>query len=213
MTLAAVLGFYLLTLGWPPSLIQNSAPASQAQHSQSQNTEPAQASTPSTSQTPSSTSQAKPAPAKPRHHKKPLPPNCSNAPTPLNPAPGASADATKAAGSQNASSAASPALPPCPPPKKVVRNGGSDEPAIQLTGGTSAEQAAHQNSTNELTAATEENLKKIAGSQLSPSQQDTVTQIKEFLNQSKSAVAEGDLERGQNLAQKAHLLSEELVKP
>jgi hypothetical protein len=95
-----------------------------------------------------------------------------------------------------------------------VRNGGSDEPTVQLTGGTTAEQASHQRSTtDQLTTATEENLKKIAGRQLNPSQQEMVSQIKQFMEQSKAAVAAGDLERGHNLALKAHLLSDELVKP
>jgi hypothetical protein len=40
-----------------------------------------------------------------------------------------------------------------------------------------------------------------------------VSQIKQFMEQSKAAVAAGDLERGHNLALKAHLLSDELVKP
>jgi len=62
-------------------------------------------------------------------------------------------------------------------------------------------------------AATDENLKKIEGRQLTASQQDMVNQVKEFIDQSKKAVATGHLERGHNLAQKAHLLSEELVKP
>lgn len=59
---------------------------------------------------------------------------------------------------------------------------------------------------------TEENLKKIAGRQLSPSQQDMVTQIRQFMDQSKHAVGAGDLERARTLAWKAQLLSEELVK-
>jgi hypothetical protein len=33
------------------------------------------------------------------------------------------------------------------------------------------------------------------------------------MDQSKTAVAAGDLARGHNLAQKAHLLSQELLKP
>ncbi len=84
---------------------------------------------------------------------------------------------------------------------------------MQFTAGDTAQQAAQQRSSDALKSATEENLKKIAGRQLTPSQQETVTQINEFLEQSKSAIAEGDLERGHNLALKAHLLSEELVKP
>lgn len=61
--------------------------------------------------------------------------------------------------------------------------------------------------------ATEENLKKIEGRQLNPSQWEMVTQIKQFREQSKTAAAAGDLDRAHNLALKAHLLSEELVKP
>jgi uncharacterized protein YaiL (DUF2058 family) len=104
-------------------------------------------------------------------------------------------------------------LPPCPPPRKVVRNGGSDEPTVQLTGGTTARQAAQQYSTDQLTSATEENLKQIAGRQLTPSQQEMVSQIKQFMEQARTAIAAGDLERGHNLALKAQLLSDELVKP
>jgi len=62
-------------------------------------------------------------------------------------------------------------------------------------------------------AATEENLKKIEGRQLNPSQQEMVNQIKQFREQSKTAAAAGDLDRAHNLAVKAHLLSDELVKP
>jgi hypothetical protein len=40
-----------------------------------------------------------------------------------------------------------------------------------------------------------------------------VNQIKEFMEQSKKAIAAGDVQRGRNLAVKAQLLSDELVKP
>jgi hypothetical protein len=62
-------------------------------------------------------------------------------------------------------------------------------------------------------AAIEGNLKKIEGRQLNPSQQEMVNQIKQFREQSKSAAAAGDLDRAHNLAMKAHLLSDELLKP
>jgi hypothetical protein len=60
---------------------------------------------------------------------------------------------------------------------------------------------------------TDANLKKIAGRQLSSSEQDMVNQIRQFMAQSKAAVDSGDLERARTLAWKAQLLSEELVKP
>ncbi len=226
MNLAVILGVCWLSLGSP----QNATP-SQPQTPPSQNAEPTQSAPAPTGQAPTSPAQTKPSPNRPRHHKKAVPPNCSNAPTATNPTAGAPADSTNStgdggsAGSTEAgpteSGSAKPgsgnagatALPPCPPPKKVVRNGGSDEPAVQLTGGTPAEQSVHQRSTEELTFATEENLKRIAGRQLSPGQQEMVNQINQFLDQSKTAVAAGDLERGHNLALKAHLLSDELVKP
>jgi hypothetical protein len=56
-------------------------------------------------------------------------------------------------------------------------------------------------------------LKKIAGTQLTANQQDMVNQIHQFMDQSKSAVTAGDLERARTLAWKAQLLSEELVSP
>jgi hypothetical protein len=113
-----------------------------------------------------------------------------------------------------ATNAGAAAAKPCPPPKVVVKNGGSDEPTVQLKENTTAEQASQERSTTEqLTAATEGNLKRIAGRQLTPSQQEMVNQVKEFMEQSKKAIAAGDLERGHNLAMKARLLSDELVKP
>jgi hypothetical protein len=115
--------------------------------------------------------------------------------------------------STGAENATTPTLPPCPTPKKVVRNGGSAEPSIQLVGGGTAEQTAQHRTIDQLTAATTENLKKLEGRQLDPTQQDMVSQIKQFMDQSKTAVAAGDLERGNNLATKARLLSDELVKP
>ncbi|MGA6983910.1 MAG: hypothetical protein WCC95_14530 [Candidatus Sulfotelmatobacter sp.] len=100
---------------------------------------------------------------------------------------------------------------PCPLPKVVVKDGGSNETAVQLKG-TSNEQQ-ERSTTEQITAATEDNLKKVAGRTLDTSQEQTLSQVKEFLEQSKTAIAEGDLERGHDLAMKARLLSDELVKP
>lgn len=213
---------------------QDTAPVTQPQSPQAQSTEPTQPVPSPNNQTSNSSGQVKPSPKRPRHRKKTPP--CSNSPTALNPAVLDPADATNPAGvestnagsknagsknpgstiagSANADSAKDgSALKPCPPPRKVVRNGGSEEPKVQLRGGTDAEHASHQRSTEELRVATEENLKKMAGRQLNPSQQEMVSQIKQFMEQSKTAAAAGDLQRGHNLAVKARLLSEELVKP
>ncbi len=105
-------------------------------------------------------------------------------------------------------------MKPCPPPKVVVRDGGTAEPTVKLKGGGSPEQASQQRfTTDQLAQATDANLKKITELSLTPSQQEIVGQIKQFMEKSKAAVAAGDLERGHNLAMKAHLLSDELLKP
>jgi hypothetical protein len=101
----------------------------------------------------------------------------------------------------------------CPPQKTVVRNGGTSEPEVQLTQGGGAAQAQQRSITDQLLGSTEENLKKIAGRELTPTQQDMVSQIRQYMAQSKEAVTAGDTERSRMLAQKAQLLSDELVKP
>lgn len=116
----------------------------------------------------------------------------------------------------NASAQASDTAPSkdCPPPKIIVRHGGTKDPSIQLAGAPKADQSAQKRDTiNQLLGVTDQNLKKTAGMQLSPDQQDTVTQTRQFIDQSKAAMAEGDLERARTLAWKAELLSEDLVNP
>ncbi|MFZ0420239.1 MAG: hypothetical protein WAM04_19200 [Candidatus Sulfotelmatobacter sp.] len=219
MTLAAILAIYFLSvagpgLGSPADMRaaaqgqapeQNSAATSHPQPPPAQTTSPPPASAAPAGQAQTSPSPAKPS-AKPRaHHKKANVPDCAT---------------SSVAGSADAHSAptepvggAAP-VKPCPPPIIVIKNGGSDEPVVELKGNTSAEQASYQRFTTEqLTAATEENLKKIGGRELKPGEQEMVSQIKQFMEQAKSAVTEGDLNRGHNLAVKARLLSDELVKP
>lgn len=101
----------------------------------------------------------------------------------------------------------------CAPPKTVVKNGGTSEPVEQLTGGEGAAQAQDRSTTDQLLETTESNLKKIAGHPLSATQQEMVSQIRQYMTQSKEAVKDGDTERGRTLAQKAQLLSDELTKP
>jgi hypothetical protein len=210
MHLAAILTIYLLSMGSPGP--GRSTPEVRGQASQqsskattdpstpqaTQSPQPAPASTGSTS---TAATQAKPAAQSKRRKKKSVP--CSTSPAALNTTPGTATTAAKAGTGAN----------PCPPPKKVVRNGGSEEPSIQLVGGTNADHDSQQRSTEQLTAATDDNLKKVAGRQLTPTQQDMVNQVKQFMDQSKAAAASGNLERSRNLAQKANLLSQELLKP
>jgi len=78
----------------------------------------------------------------------------------------------------------------------------------------SEEQAAHQReTTNKLLATTDASLQKLSSRQLTKDEQDTVAQIKRFMQQVKTADAAGDLPRAYKLAVKAHLLSDALAKP
>ena len=153
---------------------------------------------------------------RPRHKKRVLPPNCDNAPA----TGGQSASSSTPAAGDPAATGTAPAPATsshstnCPPPKVIVRHGGTSEPSIQLAGGAGGDQTSHQRDTaNQMLESTEANLKKIAGRQLTPNQQDMVNQIRQFMDQSKTAAEAGDLERARTLAWKAQLLSEELIKP
>ncbi len=99
------------------------------------------------------------------------------------------------------------------PTKRVVRNGSTTDPEVQLSPGLTQEQASNQRQTTaQLLASTEANLKKLSGRQLNLGQQDVVSQIHKYMAQAKEADDEGDLQRARNLAFKAHLLSDDLAK-
>jgi hypothetical protein len=99
------------------------------------------------------------------------------------------------------------------PTKVIVNNGGAPDPTVQLSPGVSPEAASRQRqSTTLLLSTTENNLKTVAGHQLNPSQQDTVTQIREYMKQAKTSADAGDLQRAHTLAFKAKLLSDDLAK-
>ena len=99
------------------------------------------------------------------------------------------------------------------PPKKVVRNGGTADPAVQLAPGVSAEQASSQRqNTTQLLAATDANLKQISSRPMNSTQQASVDQIRKYMEQARAAEQAGDVQRAQNLASKALLLSDDLAK-
>jgi len=97
--------------------------------------------------------------------------------------------------------------------KTVVRHGGTAEPTTQLAPGITEEQAARQRkTTNQLLSSTDAALQKLDGRQLSGDQKETVAQIRKFMEQAKTADADGDPQRSYKLALKAHLLSDALDK-
>lgn len=75
------------------------------------------------------------------------------------------------------------------------------------------EQANRQRrTTEELLAGTGQSLKRLAGRTLNADQQETVGQVRSFMEGARSALQKGDPQRARNLALKAYLLSDELVK-
>jgi len=122
-----------------------------------------------------------------------------------------SAGTGDAASKSTATGANSSAPANCPPSKMIVRQGGTSDSSIQLAGGGA--KSPQRDNANQMLAATEANLKKLSGQQLNSNQQDMLTQIRQFMEQSKAAVNDGDVERARTLAWKAQVLSDELVKP
>ncbi|MGD0468428.1 MAG: hypothetical protein ABSA54_08645 [Terriglobales bacterium] len=99
------------------------------------------------------------------------------------------------------------------PRKIVIREGGASEPAAQIVPGMTPAEAARQRQTAEqLLGATDEQLKQLVGRTLGARQQETVGQIRNYMDGARSALKEGDVLRANTLAVKAHLLSEDLVK-
>lgn len=97
---------------------------------------------------------------------------------------------------------------PTPPPPAQTQQQQQD----QLTASVSHNDALQQRlDTQHLLEATETNLRTLTRS-LSGDEQVTVAHIRSYIDQSKNATTHGDLERAYNLALKAHLLSDELVK-
>ncbi len=94
-----------------------------------------------------------------------------------------------------------------------MRDGGTDDSVVAIAPGVSEQQASQQLETaNQLLAKTEENLKIVESRQLSTEQQGTVKQIKTYRDQSKAAAKDGDVQRAYELANKARMLSGDLVK-
>jgi len=221
---------------------QSQGQQSQGQQSQAgtDSSQPSQTAPPAASQPSASSTQTAPSnpPSKPKpprpassaankgaHKKKVAALNC-------NPAPTASASAAKSStgmASGPATQAANPssagvaqdakgssAPTNCPPKKVIVSHGSAPEPSIQLAGdagGSALRQTGECHDAGRCLQTADENLKKIAGRQLSSSQRDMLTQVRQFIAQSKKATTEGDLESARTLAWKAQLLSEELVNP
>ena len=209
---SSLLSSGLIAQSTRPSPGQNDTPVTQEQSSQTPTP-------PSTAKSGSDQTSSSSAPAKKPKKRAAKQSRRKPQPTPVNcdPAPASSTNSGSAspapAGAESQSGGVSEAPKNCPPAKIVVRQGGITEQSIQLAGGSGNDAIQKRDAANRMLAATEENLNKISGRQLSTDQKDSATQIRQFMKQSKSALASGDLERAQTLAWKAKLLSEDLVNP
>ncbi|HWR34768.1 MAG TPA: hypothetical protein VN622_02720 [Clostridia bacterium] len=97
--------------------------------------------------------------------------------------------------------------------KTVADGGSSADNNVQISPEVPRDEMAQQRQdTMKLLDSTELNLRKISGRTLSDLDQGTTRQIRNYITQSRLAVQDGDLERAYNLATKAHLLSDEMVK-
>ena len=97
------------------------------------------------------------------------------------------------------------------PRRIVIRRGGTSETGGQLEPGVPQSEADHQRqATEQILQSTDTSLKNITRRKLTPDQQDMVRQINFYMEQSRSAIKEGDLGRARNLADKARMLCDAL---
>jgi len=113
-----------------------------------------------------------------------------------------------------------PATKPAPKPQKPApepepsstAEDHARPPAPQISPQLSeADKANYQRGTAEDIDVAKGNLNQAKGKRLNAQQADLADKIRSFLDQSSNAAKEGDLARAKNLAQKARLLSVELV--
>jgi len=100
------------------------------------------------------------------------------------------------------------------PTKTVVRNGSTAEPTVAISPDLSDQETSRKlNSTDRLLASADANLKQIASRPLSSAQEDTVKQIKVYMEQARTAAKNGEVQRAYTLANKANMLSADLAAP
>jgi outer membrane biosynthesis protein TonB len=102
-----------------------------------------------------------------------------------------------------------PAAEPAPEPASEASHPAAPLITPQLS---PEEQATYQRKTNDDIGLAERNLQQTSGNTHSAAQDDLREKIRRFIDQAREASKAGDLVRAQNLAQKARLLSVELVE-
>jgi len=155
---------------------------------------------------------------------KAIPPSVSTPPPESGAPPTASTDAptTTTPSSAQPAPPANPAPQPAPARHKQPAPAssepetpaGSSRPAAPQMSPelTPQAQAAAEQRTNADIQEAQQNLKIAEGKQLSAAQHDLVEKVHDFLGQARQAIAAEDWVRASNLAEKARVLSDELVK-
>ena len=128
-------------------------------------------------------------------------------PAPTTTAPAPIAPAAKPT-SPRATSTTKPAPTPAPEPPPAAPKVAPPQISPRLS---PAESVEYQKKTEEAIAAAERNLQRSYGRQLNAAQVDMVEKIRGFLAQAREASRAADLIRARNLAEKAQVLSVELV--
>lgn len=97
--------------------------------------------------------------------------------------------------------------------KVLVRHGGTTEALPQMAPvAPKPQESLERRKSGQLLTSTQANIKNLDDKKLTTEQRGTLTQIHLFMEQSRAALDAGDLTQGYNLALKANVLSEELIK-
>lgn len=147
-----------------------------------------------------------PKPPPPKHRKKkPVQAPATTAAAPTTPPANASSGAA-ASPSANSNNTIASARPPANPAAEAP------PPDTAIAAGVSNAQLSQQKQTTaQMLEATEKTLGGLNRS-LSHDEEEMVAQVRSYIAQSRKATTDGDFERAYNLATKAHLLSDALVK-
>ncbi len=98
------------------------------------------------------------------------------------------------------------------PPRTVVKTEPEPSPTPGQISPNPSQGGPHDQATTEQLLQTTESSLTGVKRQLSQDEEAMVTQIKDFVGQSRQAIKENDLVRAHNLAMKAHLLCDDLIK-
>jgi hypothetical protein len=111
------------------------------------------------------------------------------------------------------STGSAPVLDRKPSRRKIVKNGGATDPTIQFLPAQSQEQASRKIASAEvLLSAAEHNLNQLAARSLDASQQQDVSQLRNYIRQARTSLQAGNLDRANILARKANVLTADMLK-